>query len=65
MAKKKQATQGSSTGKWHSAPCSVRPCKCQHEYQDGRYGKGLRLHNPAHGSGDGIAWVCTVCGTKH
>lgn len=36
---------------------NVRPCKCNHEYQDRRYGKSNRLHNPT-AKGD---WRCTVC----
>ena len=34
------------------------PCVCAHEYQDKRYGKGRRLHNPAKNK----TWRCTVCG---
>lgn len=35
------------------------PCDCQHEFQDKRYGKGIRIYNigKTHKS-------CTVCGNK-
>jgi len=34
-------------------------CVCASEYQDKRYGKGMRLHNPTK---DG--WRCSVCGRE-
>lgn len=37
----------------------VRSCNCQHEFQDQRYGKGLRLHNPRKEG----KYACTVCGS--
>lgn len=36
----------------------VMPCTCVHEFQDGRYGKNQRLHNPNKSD----TWRCTVCG---
>ena len=33
-------------------------CPCEHEYQDKRYGKNNRLHNPKKEGKYG----CTVCG---
>lgn len=36
----------------------VQACKCEHEYQDKRYGKGMRLHNKTKD-----AARCSVCGT--
>lgn len=39
-------------------PARVLACKCEHEFQDGRYGKGQRLHNPCQGP----KFRCTVCG---
>ncbi len=36
----------------------VIACNCNHEYQDAKYGKGQRLHNPRKGD----TWACTVCG---
>lgn len=34
-------------------------CVCSHEYQDKRFGKGKRLHNPTK---DG--YRCSVCGRE-
>jgi hypothetical protein len=40
----------------------VLACKCKHEYQDSKFGKGMRAHNWAtkifNGKG---GWRCTVC----
>ncbi len=42
---------------------TIRPCNCEHEYQDEKYGKGMRVHNQAGGRGLGqVKWTCTVCG---
>lgn len=39
--------------------CVVRKCKCQHEWQDQKYGLGMRVFNP------GLKDLkCTVCGNK-
>ena len=38
----------------------VLKCKCKHEYQDKKYGKGKRVHNLD--SKD--VPHCTVCGNK-
>jgi hypothetical protein len=40
---------------------SVRGCTCVHEYQDKKYGPGMRVHNLA---AKDNGWVCTVCGAK-
>jgi len=40
------------------ASTRVLRCKCKHEFQDERYGRGLRLHNA---KVDGKKYVCTVC----
>ena len=37
----------------------IRKCTCKHEYQDERYGKGMRLYNKI---GKDKGWRCTVCG---
>lgn len=37
----------------------VARCTCVHEYQDGRYGAGLRVHNVGSKKA-----VCTVCGVQ-
>lgn len=33
-------------------------CTCKHEWQDEKYGKGLRLHNAKK---EDKKYVCTVC----
>ena len=33
-------------------------CNCKHEFQDGRYGVGNRVHNYA---AKNSVWRCTVC----
>ena len=38
-------------------------CVCQHEFQDKRYGKNQRLHNPIKDK-KGYNWRCTVCGRE-
>jgi hypothetical protein len=35
----------------------IKPCKCEHAYQDEKYGRGKRLHNPLPNGGA----RCTVC----
>jgi hypothetical protein len=40
---------------------TVRPCNCNHQYQDRVYGKGMRVHNV---SPKTEASVCTVCGAQ-
>ena len=42
---------------------AVLICKCEHKYQDEKYGKYKRVHNKAV-STSGDAWTCTVCGLK-
>lgn len=42
----------------------VRTCSCAHKYQDEKYGKYMRVHNKAVGSGGAESWTCTVCGLK-
>ena len=39
----------------------ILKCSCEHKYQDKKYGKGLRVHNPVKGRGDKPDWCCTVC----
>lgn len=40
-------------------------CKCQHEFQDKQYGKGMRVHNEAKSKiASSPAYRCTVCGDK-
>lgn len=40
---------------------TVKRCGCRSEYQDGKYGAGLRVHNLAPKK---PCWRCTVCGTE-
>ena len=37
----------------------IASCACVSEYQDGRYGKGMRVFNKGSGNSS-----CTVCGAK-
>lgn len=42
----------------------ILPCTCQHPYQDGKYGPGLRVYNSmgkAKGKGAAMEWRCTIC----
>ena len=45
--------------------CKVMKCVgCkEHEFQDEKYGKDMRLHNPS-GGAKSEQWTCTVCGKK-
>ena len=55
MAKKERTTV-------HPKPLK---CSCAHTYQNGKYGKGMRLHNPVTGKdGTFSAGRCTVCGAE-
>ena len=41
------------------------PCTCQHEFQDEKYGKGMRVMNEC---GDGkkvTGYRCTICGKEY
>ena len=41
----------------------VLKCKCKHEYQDKKYGNGMRVHNRTRKqSENSYAYRCTVCG---
>lgn len=41
----------------------VKKCTCQNEYQDNKYGKGMRVHNPVKQKTSGPKqYRCTVCG---
>ncbi len=41
-------------------PGAIKPCSCENEYQDTKYGKGMRLMNTKK---DGNV-RCTVCGAE-
>ena len=42
----------------------ILPCTCDHAYQDQRYGKGMRVHNPEkRRPGMPQTYTCTVCST--
>lgn len=53
-----------NTGAAHNKPTKVKPCTCEHPFQDSRYGKGNRVMNPGDDS-SGLEYRCTVCGRKH
>ena len=40
----------------------IKKCNCQSEYQDKKYGPGMRVHNVGKKGGTKSA-KCTVCGT--
>lgn len=40
--------------------CAHKRCDCHHPFQDSRYGKGVRVHNPIRSNR--LKWRCTVCG---
>lgn len=39
----------------------ILPCKCEHKYQDEKYGKYMRVHNKGVSKTNREVWVCTVC----
>ena len=43
----------------------VKKCSCNYEYQDKRYGQGMRVHTPCKPATPNgpPRWRCTVCGT--
>ena len=42
----------------------VVKCTCKHEFQDKKYGKGMRLANQG-AVNFGDKFRCTVCGKEH
>ncbi len=38
-------------------------CTCKHDFQDKRYGKGVRIHTVG-GEKDRRVYKCTVCGKE-
>lgn len=42
----------------------IRRCSCKHEYQDEKYGQGMRVHTPAKLKTGDIKPRCTVCGVE-
>lgn len=40
----------------------IKKCVCSHEYQDRRYGKGMRVMNVKSKKEEA---TCTVCGTTY
>ena len=48
----------SSDGKHTDKPCRILECICSSEYQDKRYGRNMRVHNPKKEK----KYACTVCG---
>lgn len=40
----------------------IKRCDCRSEYQDKKYGNGMRVHNPTRkGTVSKIVWRCTIC----
>lgn len=46
----------SSFGRKPPAGSAIKPCSCEHAWQDKQYGKGLRVKNQCL-----AGWRCTVC----
>jgi hypothetical protein len=46
-----------------NATTKILDCGCDHDFQDKRYGKGKRVHNPAKAD-NGVKYRCTVCGKE-
>lgn len=50
------------------ADTKIMACKCESEFQDKRYGNGLRVHNKCGSAAKSknqsstITWRCTICG---
>lgn len=46
-----------------TALTKILECVCSHAFQDTRYGKNMRVHNPRKsGAGKGaVKYACTVC----
>lgn len=43
---------------------TIEKCTCPHEYQDKKYGKGMRVHNKAPKVDKDKGRRCTVCGVS-
>lgn len=39
-------------------------CTCKHDFQDQKYGKGIRLFNERMAGTKTNGWRCTVCGRE-
>jgi hypothetical protein len=42
----------------------IKPCTCANAYMDGKYGRGMRVHNPAPKSKGSEKIRCAACGTS-
>jgi hypothetical protein len=42
----------------------AKECNCTSEYQDKKYGKGIRIHNACGASKGNPGYRCTVCGNQ-
>jgi hypothetical protein len=40
------------------------PCKCKNEFQDERYGRGIRVFNEMVSGSKSIGWRCSICGNE-
>lgn len=59
MAKGKATAPAGTGGKGET---KITRCSCSHEYQDQKYGKGMRVHNPT--ASNPPRHRCTVCGSE-
>jgi hypothetical protein len=50
-----------ATKKIFPAGSIIIRCKCSHEFQDRRYGAGMRVHNAKKAKSGGVEYICTVC----
>jgi hypothetical protein len=44
-----------------TSKAEIIACDCQHAYQDAKYGRGKRVHNPTRKDDK---FRCTVCGSE-
>jgi hypothetical protein len=42
--------------------CALKSCTCESQYQDQKYGKGVRVMNKKVKQGVSSGFCCTVCG---
>ena len=40
---------------------NIKKCTCVHDWQDWKWGKGMRVHNPITNKTNVNKWRCTVC----
>jgi hypothetical protein len=45
----------------HASGTEIKPCTCEHAYQDEKYGKRKRVYNRRIKDGKNVGSRCTVC----